>query len=97
MLEYIQENRCNFTPDQEQIYKVLSAIINNVPFCVFIDARRGCGKTLLLNTILASVRSLKEDECVALAITTNSIAANHLKPGRTFQSRLKSPLTPNEE
>ena len=35
--------------------------------------------------------------CVALAMATTEIAANLLKLGRTFQTRLKAPLTATED
>ena len=57
----------------------------------------GCGKTFLLNAILASVRSLEPDGCVALAMATTGIAANLLSLGRTFHSRLKAPLVADEK
>ena len=64
---------------------------------MFIDARGGCGKTFILNAILAAVRSLDPDGCVALAMGTTGIAANLLQLGRTYHSRMKAPLTPTED
>ena len=82
-----------FTHDQNKIYNiVLEAVKKNQSLWVFIDARGGCGKTFLLNAILAAVRSLEPSGCVALAMATTGIAANLLSLGRTFHSRLKAPL-----
>ena len=53
-------------------------------------------KTYLLNTILKRVRSLEDEGCIALAMATTGIAANLLHMGRTFHSRLKAPLTVEE-
>ena len=87
-----------FTPEQLSIFKtVVDAVRENKSLCAFIDARGGCGKTFLLNGILAAVRSLEPRGCVALATATTGIAANLLDLGRTYHSRLKAPLTPNEE
>lgn len=86
-----------FTDDQREIYNtVLEAVKQNQSICVFIDARGGCGKTFLLNAILAAVRSLESGGSVALAMATTGIASNLLSLGRTFHSRLKAPMNPTE-
>ena len=86
-----------FTEDQAAIYKiVMEAVRQKQSLWTFIDARGGCGKTFLLNAVLAAVRSLEPDGCVALAMATTGIASNLLDLGRTFHSRLKAPLTPTE-
>ena len=85
----------SFTQEQAQVYEtVLNAVRNETSLQAFIDARGGCGKTFLLNTILASVR---KEGWVALAMATTGIAANLLDLGRTFHSRMKAPLTPAED
>ena len=87
-----------FTPEQSKIFNiVIEAVKQNQSLWTFIDARGGCGKTFLLNAILAAVRSMEPGGCVALAMATTGIAANLLKLGRTFHSRLKAPLNPTEE
>ena len=87
-----------FTAEQRSIYdKVMNAVQDNSQILVFIDARGGCGKTYLLNTILSAVRTLEPGGCTALAMATTGIAANLLELGRTFHSRLKAPLTPAED
>ena len=88
----------NFTVEQSTIFnRILDAVKNGQPIQVFIDARGGCGKTYLLNTILAAVRSMEEGGCAALAMATTGIAANLLDMGRTYHSRMKAPLDPTEE
>ena len=67
----------------------LDAVKKEKSLCVFIDARGGCGKTFLLNTILDAVRSSESEGCVALAMATTGLAANLLPLGRTFHSRMK--------
>ena len=87
-----------FTPEQSLIFEtVLNAVRQQQPLRAFIDARGGCGKTFLINAILSAVRTLEPGGCVALATATTGIAANLLKLGRTYHSRLKAPLTPTEE
>ena len=87
-----------FTPEQSLIFEtVLAAVTENQSFLAFIDARGGCGKTFLLNAILAAVRSSDAGGVVALAMATTGIAANLLTLGRTFHSRLKAPLTATED
>ena len=51
-----------------------------------LDANGGTGKTFLLSTMLAAVRS---EHKVTLATATSGIAATLLPNGRTFHSRLK--------
>ena len=86
------------TPEQTLFFDtVLDAARQDKPLLAFLDARGGCGKIFLLNVILAAVRSLDTDGCVALAMGTTGIAANLLQLGRTFHSRLKAPLNPTEE
>ena len=86
------------TEEQRLIYdRVITAVRNDEQLLAFIDARGGCGKTFLINTILAMVRSMELGGCVALATATTGIAANLLDLGRTFHSRLKAPLTLSDE
>ena len=83
-----------FTDEQRLIYeRVNAAMREQEQLLAFINARGGCGKTFLTNAILAMVRSMEPDGCVALATATTGIAANLLDLGRTFHSRLKAPLT----
>jgi hypothetical protein len=87
-----------FTEDQTAIFQeVIDAVLEKRSLWAFIDARGGCGKTFLINTILAAVRSLEPGGCVALAMATTRIASNLLTLGRAFHLRLKAPLTPTEE
>ena len=87
----------SFTPEQRTIFEtVVDSVKNDKPICIFLSARGGCGKTYLLNAILASVRTLEPGGCVALAMATTGIAANLLMLGRTFHSRMKAPLDPDE-
>ena len=94
----VQDVIPKFTQDQAEIFKiVLKAVKENQSMWAFIDARGGCGKTFLINAILAAVRSLEPGGCVALAMATTGIASNLLDLGRTFHSRLKAPLNPAED
>ena len=94
----VAERVPSFTPEQTQVYNaVLNAVKDETPLLAFIDARGGCGKTYLLNSILAAVRGLEPGGCTALAMATTGIAANLLDLGRTFHSRMKAPLTPAED
>ena len=55
----VEERVGTFTPEQANIFETILAAINEErPIQIFIDARGGCGKTYLINTILAAVRSL---------------------------------------
>ena len=96
MNELVRVRRAQFTPEQEEVFcLVIGAVQNQLELQLFLDAKGGCGKTYLLNAILAAVRSLATNGCVALAMATTGIAANLLLLGRTFHSRMKAPLTPS--
>ena len=87
----------NFNGDQQKIYHtVMEAVAKNESLQLFISARGGCGKTYLLNGILDAVRASELGGCIALAMASTGIAAELLHLGRTFHSRLKAPLEPNE-
>ena len=97
LTQIVNERVPNFTEEQLVIYNtVIEAVRNEQPIQVFIDARGGCGKSYLSNTILAAVRS-QGGNSVALAMATTGIAANLLDLGRTFHSRMKAPLTPDDK
>ena len=96
--ELSSERYGQFTEEQRQVFDtILDAVKRNLPLQLFINARGGCGKTYVMNAVLAAVRSLEPGGCVALAMATTGIAANLLTLGRTFHSHLKAPLSPTEE
>lgn len=93
----VEERQPTFTEEQSTIFHtIMSAVTEGTELLAFIDARGGCGKTYLLNTILSAVRSM-DGGSTALAMATTGIAANLLSLGRTFHSRLKAPLVPKPE
>ena len=97
LVERVNVRTPTFTPEQQTIHaRICNAVQSNEELAVFIDARGGCGKTYLLNTILSEVRSMNGGS-TALAMATTGIAANLLDLGRTFHSRLKAPLSPGPE
>ena len=97
MNTFISQRVPTFTPEQERIFNVvIEAVEKNDSLLAFIDARGGCGKTYLLNTILSAVRKM-ESGSTALAMATTGIAATLLDLGRTFHSRMKAELNPSEE
>ena len=94
----VEQRVPSFTDEQRTIYdEVMGAVRGKQSLVAFVDARGGCGKTYLLNTILDAVRSSETDGCTALAMATTGIAATLLNNGRTFHSRMKAPLDPDEE
>merc|ERR1711884_775478 len=98
-LERVRDERLpTFTEEQREVYEtILNAVRNQESQQVFIDARGGCGKTYLINALLAVVRTLEPGGCIALAMATTGIAANLLDLGRTFHSRMKAPLNAAED
>ena len=98
MKEIVIKRKSQFTDEQTSIFTtVMAAVESREPLQMFIDARGGCGKTFVLNALLAAVRSLEPGGCVALAMGTTGIASNLLQLGCTYHSRLKAPLTPTED
>ena len=78
------------TAEQRHIFDlVMDHVRRGAPLQIFIDARGGCGKTFVLETILAAVRTSRPGGAVALAMATTGLAANLLPLGRTFHSRMK--------
>ena len=87
-----------YTNEQRAVYDaVINAVTKRAPLRLYINAKGGCGKTFILNGILKKVRSLEGGGCVALAMATTGIAAILLAKGRTFHSRMKAPLNPDDE
>ena len=95
----VQTRVPTFTPEQLEVFNaVMNAVTEGQSAQVVIDARGGCGKTYLLNTILAAVRGGQSGGArIAPAMGTTGIAANLLDLGRTFHSRMKAPLSVTEE
>ena len=78
------------TDEQRHIFDmVMDHVRRGAPLQIFIDARGGCGKTFVLEAILAAVRTSQPGGAVALAMATTGLAANLLPLGRTFHSRMK--------
>ena len=71
----------------------MEAIENNKPFYAFVDAPGGTGKTYSFNTLLSHERAQGK---IALAVASSGIAAILLALGRTFHSRFKASLKPEE-
>ena len=95
----VGKRKSQFTESQKEVFETaMEAVSSQSSLLLFIDARGGTGKTFVLNAILAAVRMIKPENCgsVALAVGTTGIAANLLHLGRTFHSRFKAPLSPNE-
>merc|ERR1712112_60913 len=87
-----------YTNEQRAVYDaVINAVTTRAPLRLYINAKGGCGKTFILNGILKKVHSLEGGGCVALAMATTGIAAILLAKGRTFHSRMKAPLNPDDE
>ena len=93
----LEEKKIKFTESQKKVFdRVMKAVDDQTPLCLFVDARGGTGKTYVLNAVLASVRII-EGGSVALAVGSTGIAANLLHLGRTLHSRFKVPLNITSE
>ena len=78
------------TREQKDIYDAIIDSVNSEKgLMIALDAPGGTGKTFLLTTVLAAIRSEKK---IALATATSGIAATLLPNGRTLHSRCKVPV-----
>ena len=81
----LQSKLPQLTLSQKAVYdEVISAMDNNKPRALFIDARGGTGKTFVLHTILDALRTYGHTKNIALAVASSGIAATLLPQGRTF-------------
>ena len=73
-----------FNPEQRNIFsRVHHAILNNEPLLMFVDGKAGRGKTFLVNTLCAWVRSVGK---IALPTATSAFAAQLYPGGQTTHS-----------
>ena len=80
----------SLTADQRQIFiRFTGQLENQNGGLYFLDAPGGCGKTFLLETILASIRGRGQ---IAIATAGSGLAATLLPGGRTVHSTFKVPL-----
>ncbi|XP_064637877.1 uncharacterized protein LOC135494057 [Lineus longissimus] len=90
LTDVVNQNQPRLNQDQQLIYTaVLDSVFNDAGQMIAIDAPGGTGKTFLLTTLLAKVRS---SGYIALATATSGIAATLLPNGRTLHSRCKVPV-----
>ena len=81
--------------EQTEVFRaVMDSVKYNSGHIFGLDVPGGTGKTFLLTTLLAAVRSEKQ---IALATATSGIAATLLPNGRTLHSRFKVPLNIKED
>jgi hypothetical protein len=73
--------------------RVRTALDNNERLAVFTDAPGGAGKTFCFNGLLSYVRGNGD---IALGVASSGIAALLLGLGRTFHSRFRASLQPQE-
>ena len=93
----VQENTLKFNQEQRAIFDIVCEAIdnnNNKNLLLFIDGPGGCGKSFLLNTILARVRA---DAQIGIAVASSGIASLLLTGGRTAHSRFNIPRELHEE
>ena len=82
-----------FTEEQAAIFNTLvEAVKAGRSKLVFVQAAGGCGKTMLINAVLAEVRSLEPGGCIALATATIAVttAMNMNRCARSAQGMLSS-------
>lgn len=88
--ERAMRNHTLMTPDQQHVFKTfMKAVEENATGIFFLDAPGGCGKTFLIETILATIRS---ESKIAIATASSGLAATLITGGRTVHSTFKVPL-----
>ncbi len=88
--QIVHENVPKFNEEQRQVYqRVMSSIEQDKGEIIALDAPGGTGKTFLISTLLAKVRSERE---VGLGTATSGVAATLIMNGRTIHSRCKVPI-----
>ncbi|KAK4320910.1 hypothetical protein Pmani_008282 [Petrolisthes manimaculis] len=87
---HIAENEPKLHPEQRHAYNcILNSAMGSEGGIFFLDAPGGTGKTFVTNLLLAKVR---QNEAIALAVTSSGIASTLLTGGRTAHSTFKLPL-----
>ncbi len=88
--EIVSQNVPKFNEEQSQVYqRVMSSIEHDKGEIIALEAPGGTGKTFLISTILAKVRSEGE---IGLGMAASGIAATLIMNGRTIHSRCKVPI-----
>lgn len=86
----VKNNEGSLNDEQKAVYNQINTKIeSNEGGIFFLDAPGGTGKTLLINLLLAKVRSTRG---IALAVASSGIAATLLEGGRTAHATFKLPL-----
>lgn len=87
---YVVSTVSNLTDEQRVVFdQVVDAVNGGLGGIFFLDAPGGTGKTHVVKSILAKIRS---ESGVALALASSGIAATLFPGGRTAHSALKLPL-----
>ena len=83
--------KCNLlNAEQRTIHNsFVACALSSTSGIFFLDAPGGCGKTFLIQTILATIRSQNK---IVIATASSGLAATLLSGGRTIHSTFKVPL-----
>ena len=91
--EIASGNRNKLTTEQLDIFHAIEGKINEkVGGLILLDAPRGCGKTFLIETLLASQRAKQH---IVIATASTGLAATLLPGGRTVHSIFKVSININ--
>lgn len=87
LAKVVSNNENTLTDEQLSVYRqVIESVKTDAGQIFFLDAPGGTGKTLILNLLLAKVRSEKG---IALAVASFGIASTLLEGGKTAHSAFK--------
>ena len=91
LLSAVEQALILFNPEPREIFEIVwNAVQQNLPLCLFIDGKAGCGKTYLVNTLCSQVQG---HEKIVLATATSAFAAQLYPGGRTTHSTFKVYIT----
>lgn len=89
MTAYIADTGYKLLENQLSVYDIITSRIEGVERALFFHLSDGTGKTFIVNITLAKLRQMKH---IALAVTSNGIAASLPNGGHTVYSCCKLPL-----
>ena len=85
----VLNNEPELEQDQCYVYDIVASVMDGEGGIFFLDAPGGTGKTFVLSPLVARIR---QDQSVALAVTSSGIASTLLQVGRTAHSALQLPM-----
>ena len=85
--EFSESNYCRYNEGQKAVHdKIVTATVDKTGELIFVAAPGGTGKSYVLNTVMAELRS---EGLIVLAMATSGIGSTLLKGGGTVHGKCK--------